>query len=99
MTLELREHILSNYSPNFAEAMLKPEIVEQIEDFLDRNGSFQISYTQAYFSNCKIDVYELDGEQRLFSDALLTLCPISEEYAKGDWLTWIKKANKINGLR
>lgn len=103
MTIELRKHILATYNWNWAEAMLEEEKQLQINSFIELNSDFceeyKVDYISAYWGCCKFNKYELDGEIRIFCWNGTCFVPWREEYARGDWQKWQKKATLVEEFR
>lgn len=99
---ETIDRIKSNYPDNWIDAMIgNPEKIDEILSFLDRNKEVELRYEQVFFSPDGFDVYELDGEKRMFcvKNSVFPTVPLSEADAKGDWQAWLAKARKVKELR
>lgn len=96
------ERIRENYPLNWAEAMLNPEKIEKGLSFIERNANdISLTYEQVFFSPNGFDVYELNGETRVFTveNSVFKTTPLTEKDAEGDWQGWLKKATKIKEIR
>lgn len=97
----IKNHLMATYNRGFYDAMTKNvELVDRICSFRERHEVYEISYSQAFFACCKIDVYELEGEYKLFTSPgqVFGIVPISSQYSF-DWVNWLSKAKLIKELR
>ena len=96
------EEIKRSYPYNWSEAMLRPNKVAEVLEFIERNKKeIEVSYTQVFFAPNGFDIYELNGERRVFcapSEAF-GVSPLSEKDSVGDWQAWLKSASKIKEIR
>ena len=95
------ERIKSSYPQNWIDAMLDQDKVNEVLSFMERNKDIKLTYEQVFFSPNGFDVYELNGEQRIFcvKNGIFPLAPLMEKDAVGDWKQWQKQAKKIREIR
>lgn len=101
LTDDQRREIKNNYPSNWYEAMINEERASTLLNYIDAHKEYNITYSQAFFSSAQIDVYELEGEVRLFNskNSVFDLSPLRTEDAEGDWKEWVKKAKLVKELR
>lgn len=95
------KRIKDNYQQNLIDAMLDQDKVKEVLSFMERNKDVELTYEQVFFSPSGFDVYELNGERRIFcvKNNIFPLVPLMEKDATGDWKEWLKKAKKIKEIR
>lgn len=98
LTKEQIDCIRENYTADAVEAMLNPENVDKVLDYVERAAEcgVAITYNQAFWGNKAVEVYVLDNHLRVFMDSSIGgLQPLSEADAKGDWGEWLKRAYRM----
>ena len=95
------KRIKNNYPQNWIDAMMDQGKIDKILSFIDRNKEIVLTYEQVFFSPNGFDIYELNGERRIFcvKNSVFPTAPLTDKDAAGDWQQWLQKAKKIKEIR